>query len=294
MTDSSNIDVEPGIPTNAVSVLGDSADEFPVLKAFQQYIDAEQNKARKRMVSLCIFFGCLMTVVIVVFLVLLNGVSQRNQALNDKLIEYLVKDRDRQAAVVVQPPADNSAVYGLTAKLEEMQKKLAASEAELLQKKAAEKAEADAKAVEAASREAFEKARIKEALEIERLKHELEAERAKAKEDKEMKRQQEIESYRRKYYPYYYEQKDTQPPSLSQPKTQKADPKATDGKEDDEIEALIREYENERPVNYFEEDDEEGRPLPQAKKTEAPVQPSSYSIPVEVKGTKTKWRIPNS
>ena len=37
---------------NAVSVYGqtDGLDDFPVLKAFQQYIDSEQAKARKRMV----------------------------------------------------------------------------------------------------------------------------------------------------------------------------------------------------------------------------------------------------
>ena len=30
--------------------------EFPVLKAFQEYIDAEQAKARKRMLGLSVFF----------------------------------------------------------------------------------------------------------------------------------------------------------------------------------------------------------------------------------------------
>lgn len=280
MTDNSHIDVDTGIPPNAVSVFGDTSEEFPVLKAFQQYIDAEQNKARKRMISLCIFFGCLMTVVVVVFLILLNSVSQRNQALNDKLFEYLVKDRDRQAAVVVQPPADNSAVYGLTSKLEEIQKKLAQAEAaEQARKKAAETAEAEARVREAASREAAEKARIREALEVERLKKELAAERAKAAEERERKREAELEEYRRKHYPEYYEKK--------QKEQEKRD------SVDDEIDAIVREFEDDGPVNYFEEDDEEGRPLPRAKSSSPSKRPSSYSIPVEVKGTKTKWRIPN-
>ena len=38
---------EPGFDQRAVSVYGaaDALDDFPVLKAFQQYIDAEQAKA---------------------------------------------------------------------------------------------------------------------------------------------------------------------------------------------------------------------------------------------------------
>lgn len=282
MTDNSHIDVDTGIPPNAVSVIGDTSEEFPVLKAFQQYIDAEQNKARKRMISLCIFFGCLMTVVVVVFLFLLNSVSQRNQALNDKLFEYLIKDRDHQAAVVVQPPADNSAVFGLTTKLDEIQRKLAQAEAaEIAQREAAKKAETEARAAEAASREALEKARIKEALEVERLKKELAAERAKAAEERERKREAELEEYRRKHYPEYYEKK------------QKEENKKDSDPVEDEIDAIVREFKDDGPVNYFEEDDEEGRPLPRAKSSSPSKRPSSYSIPVEVKGTKTKWRIPN-
>ena len=49
---------ENQINQNAVSVYGqEGLDDFPVLKAFQQYIDAEQIKSRKRMVMLSIFFA---------------------------------------------------------------------------------------------------------------------------------------------------------------------------------------------------------------------------------------------
>ena len=43
---------------NAVSIFGQggSPNDFPVLKAFQEYIDAEQAKARKRMLGLSVFF----------------------------------------------------------------------------------------------------------------------------------------------------------------------------------------------------------------------------------------------
>ena len=49
--------------TTAVSLFGEGgagANDFPVLKAFQEYIDAEQAKARKRMVGLTAFFVSLL------------------------------------------------------------------------------------------------------------------------------------------------------------------------------------------------------------------------------------------
>ena len=44
--ENSHIDIDPEIPRNAVSIYGnnDAMDDFPVLKAFQQYIDAEHAK----------------------------------------------------------------------------------------------------------------------------------------------------------------------------------------------------------------------------------------------------------
>ena len=116
--------------TNAISVYGhEGLDDFPVLKAFQQYIDAEQSKSRKRMIMLCVFFGLLMTVMIVVFLLMLRDASARNQSLNDKLVEYVMKERDRQP-VVVQPPApaqnaaNDAAVKAMTDTLAALQKQI--------------------------------------------------------------------------------------------------------------------------------------------------------------------------
>ena len=66
---------------NAVSIYGqEGLDDFPVLKAFQQYIDAEQSKARKRMIMLCLFFGFLMTIVIVVFMIMLREADAKSAA----------------------------------------------------------------------------------------------------------------------------------------------------------------------------------------------------------------------
>ena len=57
--------------TNAVSLFGQGGgpNDFPVLKAFQEYIDAEQAKARKRMLGLCVFFILLLVVIVVTFTV---------------------------------------------------------------------------------------------------------------------------------------------------------------------------------------------------------------------------------
>ena len=82
MMNQNNIpEIEPDQqPSRSVSVYGsaDAMDDFPVLKAFQQYIDAEQAKAQKRMTTLCIFFAIIMASAIGVFVVILMRMSQRN------------------------------------------------------------------------------------------------------------------------------------------------------------------------------------------------------------------------
>ena len=275
-----------GIPTNAVSIVDDSAEEFPVLKAFQQYIDAEQNKARKRMLGLCVFFGCLMTLVIVVFLFLLNGVSQRNQALNDRLFEYVIKERDRQSAVVVQQPASDQSTIFLTAKIEEMQKKLEQAQQKADAMENARKEAAAKAATEAAIEAEKQKAKLREEIEVARLKAELKAEREKAAAEREKKRQEELEAYRRKYYPELYES--------PHPKAKERKPLPDDeATVDKEIDELLTGLDDNQAITYFEEENEEGKPL-KTDSTQSPSKPSSYSIPVEVKGKTSKWLIPNN
>lgn len=79
-----------GQETNAVSLFGaagQSANDFPVLKAFQEYIDAEQAKARKRIVGLSVFFVVLLLVVVAAFILVLSTMISRNQALSDRLLD---------------------------------------------------------------------------------------------------------------------------------------------------------------------------------------------------------------
>lgn len=209
MMNSNPINPEIGQP-HAVSVYGsgDALDDFPVLKAFQQYIDAEQAKARKRLLTMGVFFGVLMLVVIAIFVALLVSASSRNQQLNDRLIEFAMKDR-AGSAVVVQPPQDSAALLALTTKLEDLQRKLSETQAR------ADKAVAEA---EEKARRAAEASRPKEPtpeeMEIQRLKAQLSAEREKAETERKRRREEELEAYRRKHYPELYAPKPAvRPPS---------------------------------------------------------------------------------
>lgn len=319
MNDQINMDKD--IPTNAVSLYGeqDAMDDFPVLKAFQQYIDSEQAKARKRMVMLSMFFGVLMAVVVAFFIVLLMNVSNRNQALNDRMLEYVMKERERPSgsAVVVQPSHDTSAILSLTTKLDEMQKKLAESQA------AAQKAASEAAAARAAAKPHEPSA---EEVEIARLKALLEAEKKNKAAEKARKRQAEIEAYRRKHYPEFYrdelddldddEDLEEELPVIRRPKSNKGAPvktvpepeikksekkapeikpteaKTTDAKraqvdakpavDVNAVNALLQEVD---AIKYFEESDDK------SEKTESKPQKNN-SIPVEIKGSSSSWNIP--
>jgi len=212
---------------NAVSLYGQDSglDEFPVLKAFQQYIDAEQAKARKRLLILGAFSSVLIFVLIAIFVSLLIVANERNQMLNDRLVEYAMKDRERVSPQfpTQMPQHDNSAILALTEKLETTQKKLYESQRESLEvqkaaQEATQKAEAERERSAQAVREANERAVAAQAaqernatrpnqqeLEIKRLKELLAREREKTSVEKEKQRQAEIEAYRRKHYPELYE-----------------------------------------------------------------------------------------
>jgi hypothetical protein len=298
--DNPHIEINPEIPGNAVSIYtqNDAMDDFPVLKAFQQYIDAEHTKARKRLISLGIFFGIFTGVIISVFVALLMNVSARNQALNDRLIEFAMKDRDRgQAAVVVQPPMqqDNSALMAMTAKLEALQKQLNAntvSKAEKSEKVETEKPKGPTEAE----------------LEVVRLKALLSAEKEKLAEEKKRQKELELEAYRRKHYPELYGIKNTQA-EIETVKTKRAvrtvrRKKSIEELTDEDItdEALgLDKEENEEAlddseaISYFDEVNDDEQVTKQRKKTKKSPPPSRgyYSIPVEVRGSRSSWQIPN-
>lgn len=260
-------DIDTDIPPNAVRVIDSSSDEFPVLKAFQKYVDAEQSKARKRMLLLSIFFGVLLTIVIAIFLLILNNISGENQRLNDRLIEYVMKDR--QAAVVVQPSTDNSL---LIARIDAMQQKIEESSRKAAEESARAQAEREAAIRAEEARKAAEAAKPKgptrEEQEIERLRALLDSERKKAEAERERRHQEELEAYRRRYYPEYYAKKTASRPPA-------------DSETDIEIEQILNDLDNDEPIDYF-----------QAQPSKIEPRKTTYSIPVEVNGSSKSWRIP--
>lgn len=312
------------VPNNALRVYGDVMDDFPVLKAFQQYIDAEQAKARKRLLSLGIFFGILTGAIIAVFVVMLMVVTSRNQQLNDRLVEYAMKDRDRVAPVVVQPQ-ENAIIAALTAKLDALQTKLDENQA-----KAEKEAAIAAERVRIAKLEASAKPKgpSPEELEIQRLNALLATEREKAREqihaaqaraaaEKELRKQEELEAYRRKHYPELYGLPKV--PSVnrhgnnaSTPSNKRNGLLLNDAGDDEEILP-----DDENAIDYFndgEDDVPHSRTKPPSKVNKSPLKSSSrkinnppseantieqkapespaYVIPVEVKGKNSSFRIP--
>lgn len=290
-------EVDPEVTENAVSVYGqsDAYEDFPVLKAFQQYIDTEQAKARKRLLLLCAFFGILMFVVISVFVLLLVNVSSRNQALNDRLVEFAMNERNQRGSsqVVVQPAQDNMAILSLTTKLEEMQKKLAESQANA-EKLAAEAAESARKAEREATKP---KTPTPEALEIQRLKALLASEREKQAVEREKQRQAELEEYRRKQYPELYglsKDEDKKPKKGAVTKEREID----DADNDDLLKEVDKILDDGEAVRYFDDDEEDEIPTRKkasAKRTKSspPPSPKEYSIPVDIRGSSSRWNVPN-
>ena len=231
-----------------------ATNEFPVLKAFQEYIDAEQAKARKRMLGLSVFFIILLLVVVITFVLVLTTVVNRNQALSDRLLDYALKERERMQTVQPpQPPPAPAPQISAQEVLKPFIERLEREQAEM--KAAYEKQQKEAEAKAAAQ----EVARNEE---MRKVRAELEKERARTK--KENDRQEAIERHRRRLYPDYYRLPETAPsmtPStqLSSPATQKPPsqpiPKAAPQKKSTPPLSTIK------PVTYFNLDDEESVPF---------------------------------
>lgn len=299
------------IANNAISVYGAddaSLNDFPVLKAFQQYIDAEQTKARKRMLWLSVFFGALMIAVVTVFVLLLMGVSRRNQALNDKLVEFAMQERDRQVEAAKETArqsveqsarkAESDAAFkALADALSSIQRQISEQNAHQtdLAKRVAERPEgpsADQIALQEKLKADTEKLKRATAL--------LQSEKAKLAAQKEALRQQEIEAQRRRLYPEYYSREEAAAAAKPKPKT-KAKPKATP--------QTLEELE---PIDYFAEyeDEEEEmdtadeelkemmkalpkRPVKHTSPTRAtPKKTDHYGVPLTVNGESANWLVP--
>lgn len=304
--------ISPDFNPRAVSVYGagDAMDDFPVLKAFQQYIDAEHAKARKRLLAMAVFFGAFTLVVVAVFVALLVSASNRNQRLNDRLVEFAMKERSSGSQVVVQPPQDTSAVLALTAKIEEMNRKL--SETQAKADKAVAEAEEKARRAEAA---AAPRQPTAEELEIARLKAQLAAEREKASAEKARQREAELEAYRRKHYPELYDEKkidekkiDQLISDLDRIAEMDEDPLADDDADADADDASAGSaLDSLKPIDYLSEHEEDApaakaKATPAKRKTSAakpaakakasPAKSASRSVPVGSGSARVEWDIP--
>ena len=252
-------------PLSIVPAEGNST-EFPVLKAFQEYIDAEQAKARKRMLGLSVFFIVLLSVVVVTFVLILTTVLNRNQSLSDRLLDYALKERDRTPVqgpmavpVVQQPQQSADIVRTLVERLEKEQAEMKAA----LEK---QKREADEKAA------AVERERTQE---LKRFQMELAAERAKAK--KEADKKAEIERHRRRLYPDYYRMETGEdlplPPPASSYRTVRAEPSVAEESSKKELaktqppplslppQRKASPLSSLKPVTYFNMDDDDSVPF---------------------------------
>lgn len=322
-------DIENDIPQNAVSVYGSDStmDEFPILKAFQEYINAEQAKARKRITALAVFFGVLLIAILAIFMTLLVKSYNDNQHLNDRLVDFMQKERERSdkehsereraaAEAAARPSRDSAAVIELTKKIETLQEKIyntqrKADEAEraLVEKEnlMAEKDKQAAEALKKAIEDAKPKGPTPEEQEIARLKSLLAAEKRKqaAAVEKERRRQAELEEYRRKHYPQHY-QRQTTPSRPSRTLTIGNLDTSALPRYDEDYDDLPDE---DTAISYYDDEDEApatpakkksvspSKPKPAAKapaKTAPKAEPEEkFSIPVEVKKSDISvWDIP--
>ena len=193
----------------------DAMDDFPVLKAFQQYVDSEQAKAHKRLMSVCFFFTMLIVVIIGVFLfVVMNMRNNRSlpdgtaemqrhlmeqtAKMNERLIQQLLAQKNTPppspaASVVVV--GDNKEKPAVDSALNAKERELAAREAEL-KKREFEEAQKELIARENALKER----EAKMAADL--------AEKAKknSEEQAREKKRKEILEHRRKLYPEYFDE----------------------------------------------------------------------------------------
>lgn len=240
-------------------VPSEGSNDFPVLKAFQEYIDAEQAKARKRMLGLSVFFIILLVVVVVTFVLILTTVVNRNQALSDRLLDYALSERHREMAVpqqtVIQPHVSTASVQDMIKPIIERLEREQAS-----MKTAYEQQQKEAKAIA----DARDRERV---VELEKARKELQKERARAK--KEADAQAAKERHLRRLYPEYYSQRgEAQYPSTAaqpQPSQQRQTLRETQPSAGVRSQASGQKPNAKildlKPVTYFNSDDDDEVPF---------------------------------
>jgi hypothetical protein len=249
---------ETGEPqsTHAVSLFGTdaNANDFPVLKAFQEYIDAEQAKARKRMLGLSVFFILLLAMVVITFTLVTMSILNRNQNLSDRLLDLALRERlQPQPVVNVQPappvapqPAvsQEGAFKPLLEKLESLATALTTARQQpiapapvVVTAPVAAPVQADTERIKA---------------ELKKQQDLLAKERQRLKEAEEKLRQAEVEKHRRRLYPEYYARQARRPvappPEEAEPPRAAPPPRVKES-EEGALGTL-------KPIDYFSADDD--------------------------------------
>ena len=85
------------------------AEQFPVLKAFQTYIEEERERARRRVVIVSASAIAAIVVIVVVFLVIGSIVVGNLMSRNDQLLAAVISSAAPGAAQAVQTPAQKPA-----------------------------------------------------------------------------------------------------------------------------------------------------------------------------------------
>lgn len=207
--------INGGAQPGAISVYqgGDALDNFPVLKAFQQYVDAEQAKAHKRLMSVCVFFTVLLAAVVCGFIFVIAGMERRGAGGGDATVQALTALVAKMAgAGEAKPPAAPSAQDAelekrnmlLQAKIEQME----------LEKRLREEFAAKLAEVTPPEPTPDEKTLQREGRRQKALEAKLRDREAKIASDEKRLRQKEIELQRRNLYPEYYVQNEPAAPAV--------------------------------------------------------------------------------
>lgn len=287
----------------------DAGEDFPVLKAFQQYIDAEQTKARQRLLTVSLIFSGVLIAVIIIFSVMVMSANNRTQNLYDRMLELaMVKNvRQQQPEPTVTEPESSEndatanelreALATLQQRLDEQERR---TKAEDTRKSAAAtaKVQTDKYVSDSEKRAKATEARIQKQLAL------LNAERQKLADEKKKQHEEELERYRREHYPEYYAKLEAAKKAKEETvKEVKNSADMTPEEIDAELakEVSYSDLENDRPepddlvppairtmkkLNPEELDLDKGEAIDYFKSED------TYTIPVEVDGKKTEWHIP--
>jgi len=102
-------------------------DSFPVLKAFQEYIEAERERARRRLVIVSTASIVALVLVVAIFLIAGSLIVGNLMKRNDKLFEALIRQSERPPTVVetvTSPSAGSQSEREELARLREMMQQL--------------------------------------------------------------------------------------------------------------------------------------------------------------------------